>query len=270
MLFLALFSCHHDDGFKIERCLPSSLKTNTDSIVFEYDNNKKLTGTSYYLSSRHLTASNEFEYDNNGRLVTLKNYDHRIFTNDVTLNSTYTLEYDSKNLPSVLHINQSSSPNMEIKTEFTHDDQNRLSIAAINLIFPDFSFQSAGFRYEYDDNDNVVKIYYQVRLNNNKDLEEVLARENLTFDDHPVFYKHSSALTIANVYLFNYVPNNNNCLSAKVYYPDYQSHFTSPQEFEFLPAYNKNGLVTQLIDPSQTAQLYFNEVLFNNATYQCN
>lgn len=266
---LLMYSCRQDDDLRIETCLPIHLQANTDSIVFQYSSERRLIGSLFYFSSQYLTGSNEFEYNSKGQLVTLRNYDHKIFSTEIYLNSTYTLEYDDNGLPSVLHNTRQNLVNTEIRTEFNHDNKDRLTSATIYLISPNSSYESAGYRYEYDDKDNVVKIFYKVRLNNNQSFTEVLARENSRFDDSPVFYKNSVDLKIANIYMHNYVPSNNNYLFSKVYYPDFNSHFVTPQEFEFVSSYDQNGLIVQLLEPDHRAQLYFNEALFTKVSYDC-
>jgi len=268
-VLILMFSCHHDEDLKTTSCLPVYLQSNTDSIVFQYNTESRLTASRFYFSSQYLTGSSEFEYNNKGQLITLKNYEYKIFTDEAYLKATYNLEYNDKGLPSVLHNTHPSQGNTEIRTEFIHDDRNRLSSSTINLVSQKSSYESAGYRYEYDDKDNVINIFYKVRLNNNSEFTEVLARENSRFDESPVFYKNSDDLRIANVYMFNYVPNSTNCLFAKVYYPDFKSHFVIPEEFEFISSYDQNGLITQLVDPSYRAQLYFNESLFTKVSYEC-
>ncbi|HEY5823018.1 MAG TPA: hypothetical protein VIT44_01550 [Cyclobacteriaceae bacterium] len=268
-VLILMYSCRHDDDPKIDSCLPVSLQSNTDSIVFQYNNQKRLTASRFYFSSQYLTGSNEFEYNSKGQLITLKNFEHKIFSNEIFLKATYILEYNDMGLPSVLHTTHQNQINTEIRTEFIHDDEDRLASASIKLVSKKTSYESAGYRYEYDDKDNVVKIFYKVRLNNSQAFTEVLARENSRFDDSPVFYKNSADLRIANIYMYSYVPSNNNCLLAKVYYPDFNSHFVVPEEFEFISSYDQNGLITQLVDPYYRAQLYFNEALFTKVSYDC-
>jgi hypothetical protein len=257
-ILLGIVGCGNDPS--PFTCRPKALQLGGDSIAFNYDDHGRVSRLSYYNVLRRMVKQDELSYNSNGRLVIITKNVFPIAGDDYT-EIIYTLTYEN-DLPKEL-VSQSVFLDRFI-TKFTHDEQGRLTEATTT---EDGVFQGAT-RYEYDDAGNIPKVYY--KLMNNQKLTEVLARENFTFDETNKFYMEVPELKIFNEYVYGYLPNKNNCLSAKVYYYSYKSRFVSPLSISFDVTYNEQGLIKSLESIGATTQLYSGDVLFERVLYNCN
>jgi hypothetical protein len=260
VLLAFAIGCHnHDPGPSV--CRPRTLQYDTDSIVYKYDDNGRVSTVQYFSSGRQ-SRQDDFGYGSSGRIVTIAKSSLAL-DGTPSIDSNHTISWGGDGLPANLVTDSYSG---HFTTKFTHDDQKRLSTAETSSGFQQYFVGST--RYEYDDNGNIPKVYYT--LNFNQQVQEVLARENLTFDDKEKFYINTPELKIANEYVYGYLPDKNNCLTSKVYFYSYAQHFVQPQEVSFTAAYNDQGLIKTLKTDGDNGTLYSGEVLFNNILYSCN
>lgn len=231
-----LISCQGDESIPKKICLPESLIAQGNNIFFEYDSNGKLTTVNYRMASftnRKITLS----YDSKGRLQSA--VDKSISINgDETLREYYELIYVEGTNPSELIISN-SNPDFKITKKYTFDSHGRLTGWDRK-----FGALVSKTRYEYDQ-DNVSRVYYTSPAST----EEVLGRENLTFDIKSTFYSNSKELEAFNLYINDYEPSKNNKLKSLVYYqnPGIKNYTPVTETFSLL--YNDDGLPTsQLSD----------------------
>jgi hypothetical protein len=257
VLLSIAIGCHDKDP-ALAVCRPHSLQFDTDSAVYRYDDNLRISTVLYYASGQ-LNKQDDFGYSSFGLSTVAKS--SIMIDGTQTVDSYHTIDYDMLGFPSTL-ITESASGHY--KTTFTHDFLNRLTEAKTTYGSQNIFVGST--RYEYDDNDNVPKVYYTINFN--QKIQEVLARENLSFDDKEKFYVNVPELKIVNEYVYGYLPNKNNCLGSKVYFFSYQQHFVEPLSVSFSADYNDQGLIKTL-RTEETTQLYSGEELFNKLFYNC-
>jgi hypothetical protein len=255
---VAVISCHNNDPAPIV-CKPRILYFGTDSVVYVSNEDQRITTVLYYVAGRQ-TKQDDFTYNSNGKLETLAKLTILV-DGTKSLESHHTVAYGSDGLPATLITDSYSG---HFITEFTHDGKGRLTHAETGVGTDNWFLGST--RYEYDGNGNIPKIYYTIFVNGES--KEVLARENLSFDESEKYYVNSDELKISNEYVYGYLPNRNNCLGSTVYYYSYQQHFSSPLSVTFTAGYNDEGLIRSL-ESNGSAQLYSGEVLFNNVLYSC-
>ena len=258
LLLSATNSCHDKDPGPA-LCRPHALLYDTDSIVYNYESGQIKT-IDYFVSGRQ-TRQDEFNYSGN-QLVTVSKLTIQ-FDGTSTLDSHHALSYNSEGKPTLLTTDSYAG---HFITEFTHEN-DRLTKAETSSGYTQTYFVGST-RYEYDNNGNIPKIYYTI--NTNAGVTEVLARENLSFDEKDKFYVNASELKVANEYISGYLPGKNNCLSATVYYYSYAQHFSSPLSVTYSSAYNDQGLISSLKNEGTSTQLNSGEVLFNKVSYNCN
>jgi hypothetical protein len=259
VMLLLIESCDNDPSPVV--CRPEGLRVGTDSILFNYDGSARVNLISYIDVFRHKAQQDELTFNSEGRLITVTK---KVFPLSAPsyVEFVHTLRYDEEGRPRDL-VSQGASSN-SIITEFTHDEEGRLSVASTSS---DGDFIGST-RYEYNDSGNITKVFYTLNLN--RQITEVLARENFTFDDKEKFYINVPELKICNEYLYAYLPNRNNCLSAKVYYYTYHQRFANPLSVSFQASYNEQGLIQSLESTGATTQLYSGDVLFERMSYSCN
>ena len=257
LLLSAAIGCHDKDPGP-PLCKPHALLYDTDSIVYNYDNGRVKT-VAYYISGRQ-TNQDEFNYLND-RLVTVSKLTIE-FDGSSTLDSHHVISYNDQGRPSML---TTDSYTGHFITEFTHQDGKLTKSETTYGAIQDFVGST---RYEYDANGNIPKVYYTI--NTNGGVKEVLARENLSFDDKDKFYLNAQELRIVNEYVYGHLPGKNNCLSSTVYYYSYAQHFSSPLSVTFTSAYNDQGMISTLKKDGTSPQLNSGEVLFNKVSYNCN
>jgi hypothetical protein len=184
------------------------------------------------------------------------------FDNTWATSANHSITYGSDGLPLSL---VTDSDNGHLTTTFTHDNNKRLTEAETTSGFNKLFVGTT--RYEYDADGNIPKVYYTINLN--QQIQEVLARENLSFDTKDKFYIGVPELKIVNEYVYGFLPNKNNCLESTVYYYNYAQRFVEPQAITLTSAYDEQGLITSL-KSATSGQFYSGEVLFNNVLYNCN
>jgi hypothetical protein len=242
------------------RCRPKSLQFSGDSLAFSYDDKGRITMIAYYDVLSRKNKQDELSYGPDGRLGVVTKKIFPIALGSYT-QVIYTLSYEN-DLPKRLVAEARSSD--KLTTQFTHDDQGRLVEASTTGRLNQFLGST---RYEYDDAGNIPKVYYTLDLN--RRIQEVLARENLSFDGNEKFYHNIPELKICNEYLYGYLPTKNNCLSATVYYYSYEQRFVTPQSVTFQAAYNEQGMIKSLESIETNVQYYSGDALFERVLYDC-
>ena len=253
----AVISCHDKDPGP-PLCRPHALLYDTDSIVYNYQDGHIKT-VAYFISGRQ-TNQDEFNYIGS-QLATVSKLTIQ-FDGTSSLDSHHVLSYNDQGQPVSLATDSYAG---HFVTTFTHKDKQLIRSETAWGSMLDFVGST---RYEYDENGNIPKVYYTINLN--AGVKEVLARENLSFDDRDKFYLNSPELKIANEYVYGHLPGKNNCLSATVYYYSYAQHFSSPLSVAYTSAYNDQGMILTLKNQGTPTQLNSGEVLFNKVSYNCN
>ena len=126
---------------------PTNEEDPDDSLAYEYDAAGKLSRISHF-AGRKVRDIDLIEYDDLGRLAWLR----KAFAPTGIVFENFQIEYDVNNKPAVLNYWGITVDENPFKTTFTHDDKGRLiHISRSN---------HTKWRYEYDDNNNVRKVYY--------------------------------------------------------------------------------------------------------------
>ncbi|MEI9920059.1 MAG: hypothetical protein WDO14_14865 [Bacteroidota bacterium] len=257
-MLVATISCHEKDPAPA-LCKPHVLTYTHDSIIYNYES-ERIKTVAYYISGIQ-TNQDQFEYT--GDFLTGLSKITMEFDGTQTLDVYYTIHYDNQGKPDSLF---SDSYAGHFETYFTHENGRLTTATTVSGIAQVFFVGTT--RYEFNNDGNVPKVFYTIRQNGVK--TEVLARENLSFDDSEKFYANTPELRIVDEYVYGYLPGNNNCLSSTVYYYSYAQHFAAPQSVSFTSAYNDQGLIQTLQYEGTPTQLNSGEVLFNKVSYSCN
>lgn len=256
-IMLLMASCGNDDDPLV--CRPKALQFAGDSIAFTYDDAGHISKISYYDILRRMNKQDVLTYSTGGRVQTITKTAYPIVGQSY-VEVFYTLSYEN-DLPKEL-VAQSNFIG-RFTTTFTHNNEGLLVEANTS----NEGVFAGGTRYEYDEAGNIPKVYYKLMIN--QKMTEVLARENLTFDDTEKFYNNVPELKVCNEYVYAYLPNHNNVLTAKVYYYNYSQRFVSPLSVSFQASYNEQGLIRSLETVEASWQLYSGDVLFQRVSYTC-
>ncbi len=226
-----LGSCSKDETPTL-LCVPTSLvRESDDSIAYELDALGRIALISYYDFTDVIRRTDEFEYNSNGLLLTIQSTEY-ISTVHQFL-ARYEIKYGSDDIPDSMLWYQHADLLFPVITRFTHDSKGRL----VAREYPESITEE---RYEYDNSGNIVRAYHKNTLRG-----EILAWENMTFDNNPVFYSASTGLNVANVYAYRYMPNRNNPLKSVVHYKDGIT-YTVGVEVNFTMTYNIQGWPTAI------------------------
>ncbi len=261
---VVLISCGDSDADK-QACLPISILRFSDSISYQYDANRRLTSILYLSKKGSIFAREDYTF--NGNRLTGGTYRG---TSSPGADRTWTLEYGSDGNPSRLVSWMDNQADVKTTTEFVHNSKGSLTKGTTRISVPGFPdpIYVGGYIYEYNDKGNVTTVKYVVS-NGLGGTKEVLARENVTFDDKPQFYAASAELKTVNVYLYRYIPNANNCLASNIYYTDYNSSYVQMVPIVFTTAYDEGGRVTKLDTNSPFSIPTYGESLYYNGRYEC-
>ncbi len=232
-------------------CLPLSLTSFGEDIRYQYDDQGKLTSISYYSQGGSFAKRIIVLSYSNSRLsgATDKAIDP---DGTETLINKYDLEY-AGDKPAKLLIGLNADARQT--TKFSYDTKGRLVLRT-----REFGSMITKTRYEYNDQDNVVKIFYTSPSNT----VEVLGAENTSFDDKARFFTGSKELEILNVFVFSYEPSKNNKLQSTISWNNPGEQNTIPRIETYLLEYNDDGLITTL---STTA--FTSAFTFFNLKYTC-
>jgi YD repeat-containing protein len=231
---------------------PKNEEDPDDSIAYEY-NTAGRASRIFHFGGKKVRDFDSIEYDELDRVSWVR----RTYASSGVVVENFQFEYDGTNKPIALktwgiHVNENP-----FKTIFTHDDKGRLiHISRDN---------HTEWHYEYDDNDNVRKVYYYAA--GLRSGEFFLGRENHTFDDRKKFYANESALVTIYNYMLRFDPSKNNVTSATIHYvaPLAISSFDPPRELDYKVYYDDNGWIRHhYIDyPSQVVEFYCWDVRYS-------
>ena len=256
LLTLQVFlSCSSDDEPAPEVCVPLVAINGLTTYNYEYNESGRLERIEYYETRPE--KEDLLTYDSKGRLIKVI---RRWIQLDYTY-ETYELDYNNQGKPATMRSwGQDTSYPPEVTT-FSYDTKGRLTIREKTVA----TFVRS-YRYEYDNNDNVTKVFLKGIDINNQD-DEVLGRENLSFDTRPRFYAASPELETLNVYVFTYEPSKNNVLSSSVTWINHGTYFSAPTDITYTVGYNEKELVNSLnlsFTPGS-----FPDFVFYSMEYKC-
>jgi hypothetical protein len=225
-------------------CLPLSLTSFGEDIRYQYDDQGKLASISYYSQGGSFAKRKIVVSYINGRLSGAIDKAIDPDGTEILINK-YDLEYTGDKPGKLLvGLNQDS----RTTTEFSYDSKGRLV-----LLTKGFGSMITKTRYEYNDKDNVVKIFYT----SPGTTVEVLGAENTSFDDKARFYAGSKELGILNVFVFGYEPSKNNKLQSTISWNNPGEQNTSPRTETYTLEYNDDGLITALSTTAFTSVFTF-------------
>jgi len=228
-----IFTCScKDEEIKII-CLPLSLTSNGQDIRYEYDDQGMLISVSYYsqggsFASRKIIPSYNSDKISGG-IDKVINPDGI----EILLNK-YDIEYIGDKPSKLL---TGLNPDSREITTFSYDTKGRLELRTRA-----FGSMVTKTRYEYNDQDNVIKIFYTSAIATT----EVLGAEIISFDNKTRFYSGSKALEILNVFAFDYEPSKNNKLQSNVSWDNPSIQNIPPRTETYLLGYNDDGLITSI------------------------
>ncbi len=228
---------------------PDNEEDPDDSLSYEYDAAGRLSRIMHF-AARKVRDYDLIEYDDLGRVAWIR----KTFAPTGVVFENFQLEYDGNSKPAVLNSWGTHVDGLPFKTIFTHDDKGRL----IHI-----SRLSTEWRYEYDDNDNVRKVYYAASHRPG----EFLGRENHTFDDRKKFYANEPALVTIYNYLLKFDPSKNNVTVATIHNvaPLAINSFDPPRELEYGVSYDEQGWIRHhFLNPSdQVVEFYCWDVRYS-------
>ena len=265
-LFCTL-SCNSDDEpaepieeeplpFRDRNCKPTGLYTRNeddpdDSIAYRYNAEGRVSHILHF-PGKTMRDYDSIEYDDLGRVAWVR----KTYASSGVVMENFQFEYDGNtNKPVSLNnwgINIDGYPS---KTFFTHDDKGRLTVIS--------RYNNTKWHYEYNDNNNVSKVYYNGGLS----AEDFLGRENHTFDDRKKFYANEPALVTIYHYMLRFDPSKNNVTSATIHYvaPLAISRLDPPRKLDYRVSYDDNGWIkNHYIDyPNQVVEFYCEDVHYS-------
>lgn len=272
---IVIYSCKSDSDPATSTCRPSYVFLRAiDSIAYSYNSNGRLTAmTQFSASAKTISSIDEFSYVN-GRLSEGKTTQHGN-TIQPNLKSQWKMEYGTDGLPSKLIETNKNLFQFQLQyiTEFTHDSQGRLVRAMSHYesttVFPGSFVYGYGYTYNDAGNVTVVKYYIPDNAAGPGATREVVARENLTFDNTELFYAGSEDVKTVNFYVYRHIPNKNNNLTAKISYQSFVSYFEEPVTITFTPIYNTDGRILSLSTTDIFWLPEFGTLTFLKAGYEC-
>jgi len=258
LLFSFLASCDSDDDDATPAaptCKPKSLvyshSSTFDSIQYIYASSGKLDKLLYF-DSKQVLNTDQLEYDGQGKLI---KFTRQWAFSDKPYN-TYLFHYNSANKVETFDMWGTDTDAPPLVTSVTYDTKGRL-IKMAHVFYET--------RYEYNDDDNVSKIFYKQVYNG----EESLGRENLSFDNHIRFFANVPELALINTCVFNYEPSKNNATSSVVYMPTFGVFFGAPQNLSFNLKYDVNGMLINNFLPYEYFLQGLTDTNFKDFKYSC-
>jgi len=243
-----IFSCD-DDGTPVpipQNCVPSKGMVYGWTISFIYDMSGNLNEISY---TREIapgyseTRLDTLEYDGKGHLIKAQ----RLIDNKV--DAKYELTYDAAGRPWQLNEWVFGMTGDPIVSYFDHDATGRLVRREIEL-----GGQNWVYEFEYDNNGNVVKVFY-------KDFHDVathLVQENKTFDDRSKIYANVKGFEIFSVYCLYFDASKNNVLTS--------FDFVDLDNVKYDLRYNDDGYITRKVTNDGP---YQEDFMFTDLIYEC-
>ncbi len=256
LLSSVLITCS-DSHNEIKICLPVSIVSSntaasgTDSILYIYGDNNRLAELQYHDAD----ASREqflLSYTDEKLTKCVHTYDQ----SGTNVTETHVFAYGGNGKPSSKTRAFGSDPAIET-VNYVYDEKDRL----VQRNTESSGSLKQRTRYEYNDDNNVSKIYYIQGPGKN----EIIGTENLTFDDHKRYYAGSPDLTFVETYIFDTDPSANNPLSLN-YAAEPGYTFPAPVTLTYTLAYDENGYVKSL---SFYNPFFPTELLSAQVNYTC-
>jgi hypothetical protein len=256
ILFISV-SCNSDEDVSpVNKCLPLNLSTSSalrDSLVFEYDAARKPLRI---LSYKDLTLTNVtvFEYDNTGRLAGEKYYGPDTSAPPL---QTFEFHYHENGKIQYRSVKNLNETELRRTVNFAHDNHGRL----VKMTYLE---NGQEIRYEYNNDGNVVRTYYRFTPAH----DEVLGRENHSFDNAAPFYANSTELTTWAIYVWLLPPSKNNILSSTIYQEDPGTSLLLEQKtLSHEAKYDDLGMIKDFNNLTDT--FYYREFYYKNVNYEC-
>jgi hypothetical protein len=259
ILFSILTSCDKSNDPALTACRPLNARSGTDSIVYNYSSNNRLTSIQYFNGfGLHLMQyQDNLTYDSKGNMIELvhnyyDSYDKAIHSLDI-----YELSYTADNKADTLKRWGRTKTGDPWITKFSYDSKGRLE-RRDGFVFKT-SFTDS-YRYEYDANNNVSKIFFKLIYT-----DEFLGRENIEFDNQRPFYAGNKDLETVNIYIYKYQPNRNNCKKSIIKNQNPYEAFLEPFTVDYKITYNEKGLINGLSTDNPLIEEFFYRLL----NYKC-
>ena len=243
---LLLFYCSDDDSYV---CRPVNLFTPTEYTTYGYNAGGKIESISHYVDSDPL--SEKIYYNQNNRIAAVDMIGHNRI-----VYKRHELFYDVNGTPLSMHSMDPGSSDPPDVTSFYHDDMRRL----IKMEIPSGN-DVVVYRYEYDTNDNVVRIFYTL-----PGQQEFIGRENLSFDDMSTLHSRYQDLYFLDTYVFRRLPLRQNVESALLYSNGPLYRLNTPTVVTYQYSFNDDGLI---VSRSSDYHGIIGEYNFSEVDYVC-
>lgn len=257
LLFSFFISCNSDDDAKptASTCKPKSLVVTHsgtfDSVQFIYTSSGKLDKLLYFDANK-VFSTDQLEYDGQAKVI---KFTRQYSSYDKPYN-TYHFKYNSADRVEKIDMWGFDTHAPAFVTSVTYDTKGRLS--TMTDVFNET-------RYEYNEDDNVSKIFYKSFYTE----QTTLGRENLSFDDHIRFFANVPELVLLNTCVFKYEPSKNNVTSTVVHMPNSGVFLGAPENLTFNLKYDANGMVINNFLPYDYTFDGLIEINFKDFKYYC-
>jgi len=247
-IVLALATCQHGHEAPFKKtCLPTHMMLLWDSLAFTYDADHRPTALQYWsddgMHRQYVMAYAGGHLDQCTRL--LDNVEQESFS--------FIYGRLGKPVTRLRLVNGVATGDSAI---YSHDAAGRL----VQMDFRSNGVFKRHTRYEYNEDNNVRKIYQQTG-----NTHERIVFEHLSFDRMKRFFSYSPELTIVEIYLLETEPSLNNVTRLNLYPPP-EDTYPLPVLVEYYMGYTPDTLISQ-------SQDFFNHdtllTQFTNANYVC-
>jgi len=247
-------SCSKDEDTPV--CAPTkTLLFAADYIDYIYDDTHRLSKIRINWGAQG-GERYDLAYDGD-KLVQSMHFVEAFESSPERLLEIYTFTYGSDGKPTRRKVVYGGLPDYDQHADYTYDDKGRLTKRQ-NM----FSVTPNGTtRYEYNDDNNVTKIYYTQP----DDKDEMLGVELFSFDNHKRFFAASQDLMFFELYVLDYEPSANNATALRITATP-GTVYTNPVDIKYTLTYNDQGNVTSILSD----QAYFSPLLvFSEMQYTC-
>jgi hypothetical protein len=221
---MTVLSCTSEDA---EFCRPRAFYTPTEYVTYEYNASDKVERIMHYVDED--PSWEKIFYNKNGRVEAVD-----MVGRDRIVYRRHEVIYDQNTgKPTALHSRVPGSADPPVITNFYHDDMGSL----IGMEIPSGNDVMV-YRYEYDSNDNVTRVYYKLPGG-----DEFLGRENLTFDQLRTLHSHHTELSFIDAYVLRRLPLKSNVETALLYSNGPLYRLTTPTVINYQYTYDDDGLI---------------------------
>jgi hypothetical protein len=254
---IVVFSCH-DNPEPASNCKPTGARLSIgpiigpDSVQYVYNASAKLEKIMYYAGPLH-SKTDYLDYNVQDQLIKVRQQ----LALQTAFYNTWTLDYNAAGQVATVKVYGFSANDPPIETRtYTYDSKGRIeTMTNLNVT-----------RFEYDDADNVMKIFYKVL---GFGPAELLGRENHSFDSNPRFFANVPELRTLNVYINRYEPSKNNATATTISMPDYSTKFPTPKNITYYIEYDGDNVTSIRALPSDPSFEGNLEMNFFRMSYSC-